>query len=142
MEGFSAEDELMQVVSRRKHPRFGVRRLVSYHYGGKRFLTLTLDLALGGMRIETPDHLPEGEDLDTQIVLENRSIWLKGRTVYSHLLSDTMNVSGIQFLTIAEEDRALLEKFLGRLHRLPLPQGMISTGKGEVRTNSRKAGQK
>ncbi len=132
----------MQALFRRNHPRFEVRRLVSYHHSGKRFLTLTLDLALGGMKIETPSHLPEGEQVDVRIVLENRSIWLKGRTVYSHLLSDTMNVSGIQFLDVPEEDRVLLEDYLNRLHHLPFPQRMISARGEGSRPNSRKAGEK
>ncbi|NIQ38128.1 MAG: hypothetical protein GTN81_06020 [Proteobacteria bacterium] len=132
----------MQILTRRSYPRFEVRKLVSYNHGGKRFLTLTLDLALGGMKIETCRDLPHDEDLDFQLILDNRTIWLKGRPVYNHLVSGTMNIAGIQFLGISEEDRDVLQQYLGRLHQLPGPQGMISArGKGST-TKSRKAGEK
>lgn len=102
-------------LKRRRHPRFGVRRIVSYRYEGKRFLTLTLDLGLGGMKIETSASLPKDECLDFQLVLENTSLWLKGRTVYSQLVSDRKNASGIRFLNVSEKDRVLLQNCLTRL---------------------------
>jgi len=54
---------------RRAHPRYLVHKIVSYTHGGKDFLTLTVDLGLGGMRINTHFPLPKDEFLNFRLVL-------------------------------------------------------------------------
>jgi len=97
---------------RRSYPRYPVQRIASYHYGERRFLTLTLDLGLGGMKIKTNDHLPEGEHLDFKLVLGTSSIWVKGRIAYSGFLKDKQSVSGVQFIELSSQADIILRDYL------------------------------
>ena len=99
----------------RSHPRYPVPKIVSYHYGGREFLTLTLDLGLGGMRIKAPDQLPEGEQLKFKLVLVNRSISLEGKVVYSGVLSGNESVSGIEFMKTPTHAHSMLRDYLADL---------------------------
>jgi hypothetical protein len=108
-------DTLLFLPLRRSHPRYSVQKIASYHYGGKNFLTLTLDLGLGGMKVKTHDHLAEDERLNFKLVLGQDSVWLKGRIVYSQFLTDKQCVSGIEFIDISEGDRFALADYLGSL---------------------------
>lgn len=99
----------------RSHSRYPVPKIASYHYGGREFVTLTLDLGLGGMRIKTSDQLPEGEQLKFKLVLVNRSIWLKGKVVYSGVLSGDESVSGIEFTKTPARAHSILRDYLASL---------------------------
>jgi hypothetical protein len=99
----------------RNHPRYGVRKIVSYSYADKRFLTLTLDLGLDGMRIETSEYLPRGLSLDIQLVLGRKSIFVKGAVVYSQVFSEGQYNSGVEFVESSEQDRRLLKDYLTTL---------------------------
>jgi c-di-GMP-binding flagellar brake protein YcgR len=99
----------------RNHPRYPVPKITSYHYDGREFSTLTLDLGLGGMRIKTPDQLPEGEQLKFKLVLVNRPISLKGKVVYSDVRSGNERVSGIQFMKLSTHAHSMLRDYLADL---------------------------
>ena len=99
-------------VKTRDCPRHGVHKIVSYHQGDKRFLTLTLDLGLKGMRIETSHLFPRDEHLQIQLVLGRSSIHVRGRIIYSRLLSNRQIVTGIHFVEVSEKDRKLLQDCL------------------------------
>lgn len=100
---------------RRKHPRYPVRRLVSCHYEGEHLLSLTLDLGLGGMKIETHDHIPKDKRLDIKLFLIDRAIPLRGRVAYSGMLSGEQRVLGIQFVDFSERSWAALRDHLRSL---------------------------
>lgn len=112
----------------RGHRRHSVHRIASYRHGGKRFLTVTLDLGLGGMKIRTHHYLPEGEHLDFRLVLGSESIWLRGRIVYSRILSDQESVSGVEFVELSGQDHAALQDYLSTLEELPKSRDMLSAG--------------
>jgi len=97
----------------RTDPRFSVRKPITYYYGGKRLLTLTLNLGLGGTKVETFHYLPEHEELDLHLDLETNGIWPKGRTVYCQQLFEGHYASGIQFIKISEQERITLRDYLG-----------------------------
>lgn len=124
------------------HPRRPVRKIASYHYGGKRFLTLTLDLGLGGMKIKTHHYLPEGDDMNFKLVLGNSSIRVKGKIVYSGILPDEESVSDIQFLEVSAGDYTLLQDYLGKLEKWPKPRGMLSSGEKTGRMDNSRTGEK
>ncbi|MBW2056051.1 MAG: PilZ domain-containing protein [Deltaproteobacteria bacterium] len=100
---------------RRSHPRPELQRIVSYFHRGKRFLTVTLNLGLGGMKIRTPYHIPECRNLGFRLVLAGQSIRLRGKVVYSRLLSDHETVSGVQFLGLSRKAEAALRRELSGL---------------------------
>ncbi len=119
---------------RRSHLRYPANKVIAYSHRDKRLLTVTLNLGLGGMRIKTPYHLPEGELLDFTFVLGEASIRLKGRTIYSHALPGRQKVSGIEFMHLSEQDRTILRDYLITLEPWPKKRGMHSPGE---RTTSR-----
>jgi len=80
---------------RRAHPRYLVHKTVSYSYHGKQFLTLTLDLGPGGMKVNTHSCLPEEEHLNLKLILGADSIWPRGRIAYSRFLADKETFSGV-----------------------------------------------
>ncbi|NIQ39916.1 MAG: hypothetical protein GTN81_15205 [Proteobacteria bacterium] len=88
---------------------------MSYHFQGKNFLTLTVDLGLGGMKIKTNSVIPGNERLASKVVLGQRSISLESRIVYSQFDPHEGNVSGVQFIEISDPDRSLLEDYLSSL---------------------------
>jgi hypothetical protein len=97
--------------------RYPVRKLVSYEYRGKRYLTLTLELGLDGMVIETNHGFPRDGHLTMQLILGKQSIAIKGRVVRSQLLSDMTILSDIQFLESSEQSWELLGDYLRFLDR-------------------------
>lgn len=117
---------------RRNHPRYPVRKIASYRYGDKQFLTLTLDLGLGGMKINTCFFLPEEENLNFKLVLGTNSTWLKGRIAYSRFDSDNQSVSGIQFIELSRQDHILLRDYLATLEESPKGRGIIFADEGET----------
>ena len=109
----------------RRHPRYAVHKPISYLYEGKRFLALTLNLGLGGTRIETRHYLPEDEPLDIHIDLGPNSIWTKGRPVYSWFLSGSRYISGLQFTEVSEQDQSSLKDYLVTLNDWAKGQGIL-----------------
>ncbi len=108
----------------RGYPRYPVHKIVLYKYRGRQFLTLTLDLAMGGMKIKSRRHLQGDKLLQFKLVLGENPIWLKGRIVYSGFVSHKQRVSGIQFTELSPNDYALLQRYLATLEEWPsLPEG-------------------
>jgi hypothetical protein len=102
---------------RRIHPRYAVQKIVSYRYKHKKYLTLTLNVGLGGIQIKTHCGLPEGEHLDLEFVLGSTSIRLKGRTVYSESLPGGQRVSGVQFTGMSYQGHSMLRGYLSILEK-------------------------
>jgi hypothetical protein len=105
-------DGVLLLPLRRNHPRYSIQNIASYRYEDKNFLTLTLDLSLGGMKIRTCHPLSQDEELGFKLVLNRNPISLKGRIVYSQFLPDKQGVSGIEFIEISDRDRTALKSFL------------------------------
>jgi CheY-like chemotaxis protein len=100
---------------RRSQPRYTVRKITSYCHEGKRYLTLTRDLGLGGMKIETHHDLPKDEHTDIRVVLGAGFICPKGRIAHSGFLSNNRSVSGVEFLELSEQDHTSLQRSLAAL---------------------------
>ena len=110
---------------KRAHLRYMVQKIASYDWQGRRLLTLTLDLGLGGMRIDSHFHLPKDECLGFKLVLGADSIRPKGRVAYSGFLPNKQSISGIQFIEISMEDHMLLHEYLVSLQNRPRPREMV-----------------
>jgi hypothetical protein len=110
---------------RRTHPRYPTGKIVSCSHRDKRFLTLTLNLGLGGMKIKTHYHLPQGAVLDFNLILRDFSVDLKGRTLYSQGgLPRKQKASGIEFMDLSEQNRNMSHDYLINLERWPKKRGM------------------
>lgn len=104
---------------RRRHPRYALHKIVSYKRKRKHFLTLTLDLAMGGMKIKTRHSLVKDERLNFKLVVGNDSIWARGRIAYSETLPDKQRVSGVQFTDLSIDDYTLLKMYLNPMEEWP-----------------------
>jgi PAS domain S-box-containing protein len=103
----------------RRDRRYPVRKIVSCQNGGKKFLALTVNLSLGGMKIEAPHHLETNQRLSSVLVLDRKPLPSEGRVVYSFSDPQGQVLAGIEFVEIAEEDRKALKTFLMKQKRLP-----------------------
>ncbi len=117
MKRFSEDSEPIpeREHERRAYPRYKVQKIVSYTHRGKKLLTVTVDLGMGGMKIKTHYKIPKNESMNFEIVLGDSSISSEGRVVYSKMVSDTGRVSGIQFLRLSRRDSALLHACLSAI---------------------------
>jgi len=114
MKGFSENSELIpkREHEKRAYSRYKVHKIVTYTHRGKKLLTVTVDLGMGGMKIKTHYTLPKNERLKFKMVLGNNSIFLEGRVVYSESFSNEQSVSAIQFIELSAENSTLLQKYL------------------------------
>jgi hypothetical protein len=101
---------------------------VSYHHSGKQFLTVTLDLGIDGMRIDTHYHIPTDETIHFKLILGDTSIWSRGRVVQSELLPGNRTVSQIEFTSISDENLTALREYLMWAEKWPKPRPMMFVG--------------
>jgi hypothetical protein len=101
--------------SNRNHKRYSVQKIVSYQEDAKNYLTVTVDLGLGGMKIKTHSTLPAGKRQPFNLFLGADSIRTTGRIVHNGTLRGRQKVAGIQFMGLSRQGRKLLEDYLGTL---------------------------
>lgn len=105
----------MAILSdRRKHPRYPINLPVFIFYPEKRAVAHTLDVGLGGMKIYAEMVLPSLRDFLFQLVLQQKTIWVKGRSVFEQTQPESMNFSCIKFEMISEESILDLKEFLSQ----------------------------
>ena len=124
------------IGERRTHQRYPVKQIVSCDRAGKRFLTVTLDVGLGGMKIKTPHSLQKDEMLDMKLVLKHHSVCLRGRAVYSCLFSHEESISGIQLTQISERDLLKLHDYFRALDELSNQQPILLERGGGMPTGA------
>ena len=95
-----------------------MQKIASYQEDGLNFLTLTVDLGLGGMKIKTHCSLPAEEDRTFNLFLGNHSIQFRGKIVHNGNLPGKQKVAGIQFMGLSRHGRKLLKDYLGTLEDL------------------------
>ncbi|NIS71858.1 MAG: hypothetical protein GTO12_23890 [Proteobacteria bacterium] len=97
---------------RRRYKRFKLSRALAYHWGITKGALRTVDLSLGGVRIQTDSPIPVGERLDLIILLQYEAIRPAGRVVRSDPSSNGKCDVGICFETISHQCLKRLERFL------------------------------
>jgi len=97
---------------RRAYQRYQVKKIVSFDHRQKEFLTLAVDLGMGGMKIKTHEKFRRNERLDFKMVLGKDSISSEGRVIYNKTPSGGQRVSGIQFLGLSRRNSDILSAFL------------------------------
>jgi hypothetical protein len=86
-------------------------------FRGKKYLALTLNLGLDGMKIKTCHDIPDSERLDMELVMGTDSIRLKGRIVENLVSPNGGNLIGVQFIEVPEHDRDLLQDYLASVNQ-------------------------
>jgi PilZ domain len=100
---------------RRKHPRYPINLPVLILYAEKRAAAHTLDIGLGGMKIYTDKVFSSQREFLFQLVLQRKSLWVKGRFVFEQTQPEMMKFSCIQFEEARSERIFDLQEFLSHL---------------------------
>ncbi len=103
---------------RRKHPRYPINLPVFIFYAEKRAVAHTLDVGLGGMKIYTDKVFASRREFLFQLILQRKSIWVKGRFVFEQTQPELMNFSCIQFEETTKESIINLQEFLSHSQNL------------------------
>ena len=106
------------LTDRRKHPRYPINLPIFIFYEEKRAVAHTLDVGLGGMKIYTDKVFPSQRDFLFQLVLQRKTIWVKGRFVFEQTHPELMNFSCIKFEEITKECIFDLKEFLSHMQNL------------------------
>jgi hypothetical protein len=102
---------------RRKHKRFELSLATAYQWGMTRGILRTVDLSLGGVKIQSDGPIPVDERLDLIILFENEAVKPLGRVVRSNPTLNRKYEVGICFETIPQQCLKRLERFLFRVTR-------------------------
>ena len=102
---------------RRRHKRLKLSQALAYQWGMTKDTLRTVDLSLGGVRIQTDRPIPIHERLDLIILLAYEAIRPIGKVVRSDPSSNRKYDVGICFESISHQCLKRLERFL---HGIPL----------------------
>lgn len=97
---------------RRKYPRFDLSLALVYQWGDIKDKVRTVDLSLGGIKIQIDSPIPINESLDLIILLQNEVIKPLGKIVRSDAIASRMYDAGICFESISQQCLNRLERFL------------------------------
>jgi c-di-GMP-binding flagellar brake protein YcgR len=98
---------------RRRHPRYDPVPEITYSYGfySEPLDAKTLELSLGGARIETEFPLLVGENLEVNISVEDEEIDVVAKVIHTHRVSDEAFYVGLSFENISEVKKKVLNHF-------------------------------
>jgi hypothetical protein len=101
-------------MERRSHPRVGVSHPVLYFTDiyPRPKAGSTLDLSLGGVRIDTPHDLITGERLEMSIAIRPQSIKCRGKAMYVLRPQTGSTTAGIRFEELSEHDKIYLRQYI------------------------------
>jgi hypothetical protein len=91
---------------------------VSFTYNGRTRTSNTLDLSLGGARIETVFPMRVGDVVEVSIVIGGNTISPLGKVVHGREHPQLRYDAGFNFERLQQEDRRFLIEYLTKLSRL------------------------
>ena len=103
-----------ECVERRAYPRVEVSHPVLFFTDiyPRPKVARTVDLSLGGTKIETPYSLISGERLEISIAIHPQVIKCRGKVVHVLQVSGEKPQAGIRFEEISEHDRFYLQQYI------------------------------
>ena len=99
-------------TERRRYPRFELPLALAYTWGATKRTLRTVDVSLGGTRIQTDRPIPVDERLNLIILLENEAIKPLGKVVRARQSSNRKYDVGISFEGMCHQCLKRLERFL------------------------------
>jgi hypothetical protein len=102
---------------RRQYPRFRASHSVRFKYNGRTRTSNTLDLSLGGAKIETVFPMRVGDVIEVSIVIGGNTITPLGRIIHGKSLPQLRYNSGFNFETIEPQDADYLTEYLVKLSK-------------------------
>jgi hypothetical protein len=103
---------IQDFTERRMHPRFEVNCPVSFFSSDKLRIAETLDLSLGGMKIQSRHVLFIGETYDFTVVIKGRGLNPKGKVAHIRTQPGLTYGVGVSFVKLSKPNKARLAKFL------------------------------
>jgi len=117
-------------MERRRHPRVEVDHAVLFHsdiYRNPKVAS-TLDLSLGGTKIESLHSLNSQEGLEISIAIQPQVISCRGKVIYAVEREKGRIEAGIQFEGLSEPDRIYLKEYLFDLMEQRALEASVSVG--------------
>jgi hypothetical protein len=104
-------------MERRTHPREQVSHPVLYisDIYPKTMATLTIDLSVGGTRIETSYTLMKGERLQISIAIHPQVIKCRGQVVHVLWVNGHTSMAGVRFEEMSKQDGLYLREYISYL---------------------------
>ncbi len=99
-------------TERRRHPRFELSQALAYQWGVTKGTLRTVDVSLGGVKIQIDSPIPVNERLNIILLLEFEAIKPVGKIIWSNPSSYQKYDVGICFETILHQSLKRLERFL------------------------------
>jgi hypothetical protein len=99
-------------TERRRYPRFVLSQALAYQWGVTKGTLRTVDVSLGGIKIQIHSPIPVDERLDLILLLEFEAIKPVGKIIWSNPSSYQKYDVGICFETISHQSLKRLERFL------------------------------
>ena len=98
---------------RRKYPRYDLAPEITYAYGfySEPIKAKTLELSLGGARIQTDVPLLTGESLEVSISIDDEEIDLTAKVIHTYQASKDTFIVGLSFDGISEIKKKVLGHF-------------------------------
>jgi hypothetical protein len=103
------------MADRRKYPRFNASHHVRFKYNGRTRTSNTIDLSLGGARIETVFPMRVGDMIEVSVVIGGNTISPKGRVIHGREHRELRYNSGFNFESLKQDDHDYLAQYLARL---------------------------
>ncbi len=111
---------------RRRHKRFKLSQALSYQWGMKKGTLRTVDVSMGGVRIQTDRPIPVHERVDLIILLAYEAIKPIGKVVWSDPSPNRKYDVGISFESISHQCLKRLDRFF---HGITLKDELLKRGK-------------
>ena len=99
------------LTERRRYPRFELPLALAYTWGATKDTLKTIDVSLGGTRIQPDRPIPVDERLHLIILLENEAIKPLGKVVRSMQSANRIYDVGISFESMSHQWLSLLKRF-------------------------------
>jgi hypothetical protein len=115
--GPSVDGSPRDAHDRRAHPRIKCTNSVEVYPNNQTapIRARTGDLSLGGCFVEMPNPLPKGTEIRIALWVKDTKLWAKGKVVTS---TPGYGI-GVQFIEMAEPEKAQLKRFVDSLIRMP-----------------------
>jgi hypothetical protein len=109
------KERTVVVKERRKAPRFNVHHPVRFKRKDRRKDCRSIDISLGGIKIETDGHVLPDDVLELTLLVRESMIKAKGKVVYVEELPDGNFHAGIVFEEMSDEGRDALTGYFSEI---------------------------
>jgi hypothetical protein len=97
---------------KRRYPRFELSQALAYRCGTTKGTLCTVDLSLGGVKIQTDSPMPADEQVDIMLLVDFETVRLAGKIAWAKPLPYRKFEIGISFETISHQSFERLDRFL------------------------------